>query len=208
MAFRSPSSPSFPQNNMQSPALNARCIGDKGASQVSRLNDLDWKLLLKDARPINDELQMKLDRVTEKIAETEKLRRRYLRVIEGDDEPDDSLIHKYKEAGKTLKELASQKQVLDNRLGQIPALNLSKIPVLELTSEQEYHLILRDEIRKRVERIELTFNAEVIGGEQVGITPGAGKLLVKVLFVNGAVKWAVIEGNRAVLLTLGESSRR
>jgi hypothetical protein len=36
IAFRSPSSPSFPQKSMQSPALNARCIGDKGASQVSR----------------------------------------------------------------------------------------------------------------------------------------------------------------------------
>jgi hypothetical protein len=36
----------------------------------------------------------------------------------------------------------------------------------------------------------------------MGIAPGAGKLLAKVLFINGAVKWAVIEGNRAVLLTL------
>jgi hypothetical protein len=92
------------------------------------LNDLDWKLLLKDARPVYDELQSKLIHATEQIAKTEKLRRRYLRVIEGDEEPDDTIIRKYKETGKTLKELTARKQVLDNRIGQIPALHLSKIP--------------------------------------------------------------------------------
>ena len=65
------------------------------------------------------------------------------------------------------------------------------------------NLWLKDEIRKRVARITLTFNADVLGdvADILGDATRPGKyMVVTVTFVNGASQLAFIKGDRAVLL--------
>jgi len=72
--------------------------------------------------------------------------------------------------------------------------------------EGSYNLCLKDEIRKRVARICLTLNAEMLSAPDsnrtiVNVRPGKGKIVAQITFTNGAVKWAVIEKDHAVLLS-------
>jgi hypothetical protein len=60
------------------------------------------------------------------------------------------------------------------------------------------NLWLKDEIRKRLARITLTFNADVLGDGGDVARPGK-YTVVTVTFVNGASQWAFIKGDRAVL---------
>jgi hypothetical protein len=79
-------------------------------------------------------------------------------------------------------------------------------------------LRLRSEIRKRISRIDVTFNATIKTAGQIPspieITDsdgeslvnfetnqsGEGKTVAKVSFVNGVAKWIFFEGDRAVLM--------
>jgi len=75
------------------------------------------------------------------------------------------------------------------------------------SESREYQLRLRDEIRKRISRIDLTFNAEVLTSTNktiANVRPGKRYLVAKVTFTNGATKWAIVEGDRAVLLSGGD----
>ena len=72
--------------------------------------------------------------------------------------------------------------------------------------EGSYNLCLKDEIRKRVARICLTFNAEMLSAPDpnrtiANVRPGKGKIVAQITFMNGAVKWAIIEKDHAVLLS-------
>jgi hypothetical protein len=50
-------------------------------------------------------------------------------------------------------------------------------------------------------RIDLTFGATVLtAGPVKNVQRGQGKTVAKLTFVNGAVKWAFIDKDRAVLL--------
>lgn len=54
---------------------------------------------------------------------------------------------------------------------------------------------------QRIKRIELTFNATVLtGGSVKDVQGGEGKIIAKLTFINGAVKWAFINKDRAVLM--------
>jgi hypothetical protein len=71
----------------------------------------------------------------------------------------------------------------------------------------EVRLRLRAEIRKRVERIDIAFNAEIISAPPnrtiANVTPGKGNVVARVRFVNGVTKWAIFDAKRekAVLLS-------
>jgi hypothetical protein len=151
-----------------------------------------------------------LESFSDRIREPERLRNRYLRVIEGDEELDDTIISRYKESTQQLAELKSGKESLQNQIIQDSPKQLDGIPVIiafkanKDPETKEYQLRLRDEARKRISRIDLTFNAEVLtstNGTIANVNPGKGKIVAKVTFTNEAVKWAIIQGNRAVLLT-------
>jgi hypothetical protein len=64
----------------------------------------------------------------------------------------------------------------------------------------EVRLRLRAEIRKRVERIDLAFNAEILSAPDpnrtiANVTPGKGNIVARVRFVNGVTKWAIFDSN-------------
>lgn len=133
-------------------------------------------------------------------------------MIEGDEELDDTIISRYKESTRQLAELTKAKESLQNQITQDSPKQLNGIPVViafEANKDpetKEYQLRLRDEVRKRISRIDLTFNAEVLTSTKetiANVKPGKGKILAKVTFTNGAIKWAIIEGGRAVLLSGG-----
>jgi hypothetical protein len=61
---------------------------------------------------------------------------------------------------------------------------------------------LREELRRRIERIDINFDATVLTTPGVkDVQSGTGKIVAKLTFVNGAVKWAFIDKDRAVLLS-------
>jgi DNA invertase Pin-like site-specific DNA recombinase len=180
---------------------------------LQMLDDLDWKTLLTVKTDKN--LVQQLKSLSNRIVELEKLRKRYLRVIEGDEELDDLLISRYKESVRQLAELKTAKEALQNQINQDLPKTLDGIPTIVTfeankdTESKDYQLRLRDEIRKRISRIDLTFNAEIFSAPDpnktiANVKPGKGKIVAKVSFANGAIKWAIIEGDRAVLLSGGE----
>ena len=160
------------------------------------LNDIDWQALTNSSNP---KLKADLDEVDALIARNADKLRRYSRLLEVDNEAPEMLLRKIKEAEKNAKELQTRRAEIESQFKHNSVV-ADGIPTIVIDgTPEEQALRLRYEIRRRVERIEITFNAEVLGGEQVGITPGK-HTMVKVVFVNGAIKWAVIQGNRAVLL--------
>ena len=68
-------------------------------------------------------------------------------------------------------------------------------------TSKEDRLKLRLYLAQRIQRIDLTFGATVLtAGPVKNVQGGEGKIVAKLTFVNGAVKWAVIDKDRAVLL--------
>jgi hypothetical protein len=177
------------------------------------LDDLDWTTLLTVKE--DEEKKRQLESFSDRIRELERLRNRYLRVIEGDEELDNTIISRYKELTQQLAELKGAKESLQNQIIQDSPKQLDGIPVIiafEANKDpetKEYQLRLRDEVRKRIARIDLNFSAEVLTStiETIAnVKPGKDKIVAKVTFTNEAVKWAIIEGDKAVLLSGGPLS--
>lgn len=178
---------------------------------LQMLDDLNWTTLLtiKDDKVKTQQLAS----IARRIREQERLRDRYLRVIEGDEALDDTIICRYKESTRQLAELKKAKESVQNQITQDSPKQLDGIPVIiafEANKDpetKEYQLRLRDEVRKRISRIDLTFNAKVFTSTiqpLANVKPGKGKIVAKVTFTNGATKWAIIEGDKAVLLSGGD----
>jgi hypothetical protein len=145
------------------------------------LNEIDYAALITDTAPVEQEQQLRLNDTLAAIAEKERLRKRYLRIIEGDEEPDEEVISRYRAIGVELKQLQAQKETLERSINTT-APKLSKLPVIRLVVTQEFNLRLKDEIRKRVAQIQLTFQVEVLTstGERIkGIRPGKEQILAK-----------------------------
>jgi hypothetical protein len=69
-------------------------------------------------------------------------------------------------------------------------------------TSKEDRLKLRLYLAQRIQRIDLTFGAMVLtAGPVKNIQGGEGKIVAKLTFVNGAVKWAFIDKDRAVLMS-------
>jgi Recombinase/Resolvase, N terminal domain len=168
------------------------------------LNEIDYIALSKDdATSIEEEQRHDLNDTLTSILEKERLRKRYLRVIEGEQEPDDEVISRYRATGIELKQLQAKKESLERAINSTAPKELSKIPAIRIVSPKEYNLRLKDEIRKRVAQIQLTFKIEVItstGESILGIRPGKEQILAKVIFANGAEKFAFIDGRKATVV--------
>jgi hypothetical protein len=68
------------------------------------------------------------------------------------------------------------------------------------TSKEE-RLKLRLYLAQRIQRIDLTFGATVLtAGPVKNVQGGEGKIVAKLTLVNGAIKWAFIDKDQAVLL--------
>jgi len=67
------------------------------------LDDIDYAALTESATPSDEEQKLQLKDTCAQIMELERLRRRYLRVIEGEEEPDEEIVGKYRAAGVELR---------------------------------------------------------------------------------------------------------
>src|SRR4029077_3411883 len=117
--------------------------------------DIDWKSLSKEATPIEEELRLQLNDTLAEIIHKEKLRKRYLRIIEGDAEPDEDIINKFRATGIEIKKLKDKKESLERSINTTAAPKLTKIPANVISfneTREESNLRLKDEIRKRVAR--------------------------------------------------------
>ena len=117
------------------------------------------------------------------------------------------LLRNTKEAENEAKELQARREELDKKRVNLTALK-EGTPVITVDRTSEaYNLRLRNEIRKRVERIDIAFNAEILSAPPnrtiANVTPGKGQIVAKVRFVNGVTKWAIFDAKRkkAVLLS-------
>jgi hypothetical protein len=173
--------------------------------------DIDWKSLAKEATPIEQELKLQLNDALEQIVHKERLRKRYLRVIEGEAEPDDDIVTKFRETGIELRKLKDKKESLERSINSTAAPKLTKIPTITVNrTRAEYNLLLKDEIRKRVAQIQLTFNAEILIAPDPnrvfpGVRSGKGQIIARVTFTNGAQRLAYIDGLKATLIYLKTS---
>lgn len=169
-------------------------------------HDIDWKSLAKQATPIEQELKLQLNDTLEQIIHKERLRKRYLRIIEGEAEPDEDIVTKFRATGIELRKLNDKKESLERSINSTAAPKLTKIPTIKIHgTRKEYNLRLKDEIRKRVAQIKLTFNVNMLTDPDpnravVGIRTGKGQIIAEVTFTNGAPMMAVIDGRRATIL--------
>jgi DNA invertase Pin-like site-specific DNA recombinase len=177
------------------------------AVMLELLGDIDYAALTKEATPIEESQRQQLNDTLSTIVDLERKRKRYLRIIEGEEEPDEEIIQKYRSAGIDLKKLQAKKESLERAINGSAAPKLTKIPIIEVNqTRKEYNLRLKDEIRKRVAQIQLSFSAEVLSvpdpnRKTAGVRPGKGQIVAKITFTNGVVKWAFIDGLNATLLS-------
>jgi Recombinase/Resolvase, N terminal domain len=168
--------------------------------------DIDWKSLTK--QPTPTEQQLKLKELAEEINHKEHLRKRYLRIIEGEAEPDQEIVCKFRDTARELRKMKHKKESLERSLNSTAAPKLTKIPMIEINqSREQANLSLKDEIRKRIARIQLVFNANIILAPEhlpksafSGLRSGKGQIVGTITFINGAVRFIVFDGNRAILL--------
>jgi hypothetical protein len=146
-------------------------------------------------------LQKELAEVEALIGKNEARLSRYNRMLDLDDEPPELLLNKIKIAEQEAKDLDLQRERLLSR--RASSQSLSGIPTITVNQTvRESNIQLREELRRRIERIDITFGATVLTTAGVkDVQSGTGKIVAKLTFVNGAVKWAIIEKDRAVLLS-------
>ena len=165
---------------------------------LSLLNDIDWQSLIDVSNP---ELQKELAEVEALIGKNEARLSRYNRMLDLDDEPPELLWNKIKIAQQEAKDLDSQRERLLSRAAS--SQSLSGIPTITVNQTvRESNIRLREELRRRIERIDITFGATVLTTPGVkDVQSGTGKIVAKLTFASGAVKWAFIDKDRAVLLS-------
>jgi len=165
---------------------------------LSLLNDIDWQSLIDVSNP---ELQKELAEVEALIGKNEARLSRYNRMLDLDDEPPELLLNKIKIAEQEAKDLDLQRERLLSRTAS--SQSLSGIPTITVNQTvRESNIRLREELCRRIERIDITFGATVLTTPCVkDVQSGTGKIVAKLTFANGAVKWAIIDKDRAVLLS-------
>ena len=172
------------------------------------LSSADWKAIAGDGSMIPAELLAKQESLAREIEDKAKILARYEALI---DDPNsdhfERISDKYKALAAKSKKLAEEKAALES---QIEGQNAGKSLLTETEgidiyrvsrTSKEDRLKLRLYLAQRIQRIDLTFGATVLtAGPVKNVQGGEGKIVAKLTFVNGAVKWAIIDKDRAVLL--------
>jgi hypothetical protein len=96
------------------------------------LDDIDYAALTELATPSDEEQKLQLNDIVAQIMELERLRKRYLRVIEGEAEPDEEIISGYRAAGVGLKKFQARMESLER------AINNTSIPELTKFRSSKY----------------------------------------------------------------------
>jgi len=174
------------------------------------LTSADWKAIHRDgSTEAATELLAKQESLAREIEDNEKVLKRYESLIDDPNSTEfERICDKYKTAVAKSKKLMEERATLE---AQIASENSGSHLLLETKgidifpvgrTSKEDRLKLRLYLAQRIQRIDLTFGATVLtAGPGKNVQRGEGKLVAKLTFVNGAVKWAFIDKDRAVLLS-------
>jgi DNA invertase Pin-like site-specific DNA recombinase len=174
------------------------------------LTSADWKAIHRDgSTEAATELLAKQESLAREIEDNEKVLKRYESLIDDPNSTEfERISDKYKTAVAKSKKLMEERATLE---AQIASENSGSHLLLETKgidifpvgrTSKEDRLKLRLYLAQRIQRIDLTFGATVLtAGPGKNVQRGEGKLVAKLTFVNGAVKWAFIDKDRAVLLS-------
>ena len=173
------------------------------------LTSADWKAIHRDgSTEAATELLAKQESLAREIEDNEKVLKRYESLIDDPNSTEfERISDKYKTAVAKSKKLMEERATLE---AQIASENSGSHLLLETKgidifpvgrTSKEDRLKLRLYLAQRIQRIDLTFGATVLtAGPVKKVQKEEGKLVAKLTFVNGAVKWAFIDKDRAVLL--------
>ena len=173
------------------------------------LTSADWKAIHRDGSTgAATELLAKQESLAREIEDNEKVLKRYESLIDDPNSTEfERISDKYKTAVAKSKKLMEERATLE---AQIASENSGSHLLLETKgidifpvgrTSKEDRLKLRLYLAQRIQRIDLTFGATVLtAGPVKKVQKEEGKLVAKLTFVNGAVKWAIIDKDRAVLL--------
>jgi DNA invertase Pin-like site-specific DNA recombinase len=156
------------------------------------LTEINWETLIEE---VNPQLRAELAEVEAALQKNTALLAKYAKLLEIDDDAPELLLKKIKTAEMTAKDLETRREKLLSRTASSDSLLTSNSVIVVNQTVREANLRLREEMGRRIERIDLTFGATVIGLD------GRQNTVAKLTFVNGAIKWAVIDKDRAVLLS-------
>jgi DNA invertase Pin-like site-specific DNA recombinase len=170
----------------------------------------DWaRLALENPTQPDQEITDQLAQIAKQVARNEKLIDRFGKIAnDPDDDLFESILPKFRTAVALRKRLSERRDSLDTKLANIRSQNQylhDSGPLLRALSrrtKQEDREILRQEIAKRIRRIEITFDAEFVVAPSVtgplAETHGVGTLLA-IHFTNGTRRYMRLIGQRLVM---------
>ena len=173
------------------------------------LSSADWKAIAQDGSTgTPTELLARQESLAREIDNTTTVLQRYEALI---DDPNSAEFERIQDKYKAV--VAKSKKLMEERAtleAQIGAQNSGSRLLSETDgvaifrvgrTSKENRLKLRLYLAQRIQRIDLTFNATVLtGGPVKDVQAGEGRTVAKLTFISGAVKWAIIDKDRAVLL--------
>jgi hypothetical protein len=176
------------------------------------LSVADWKALSAESiSPEAQELILRREKLAKELDNALKVRSRYESLLDDPEAATDERIsEKYKASSKETKRLqeacsALEAEISANHSGSNLIADTEGIKIVRTDRRSvEGRTKLRLFLAQRIERIDLHFNARVITSTSekiMGVRPGEGQIVARILFVNRATKWAIIDKDRAVLLS-------
>jgi DNA invertase Pin-like site-specific DNA recombinase len=178
------------------------------------LEELDWKSVAGDT--VSSEvknLESQLSQISGEIDRTQTLiNKRTAQMDDADLEPATVKVfaNQIAKAHDKLVQLSTQRDELSktiesSRKSAEALYSPQELLNLIQQNDKEVRLRLKAEIRKRITRIDLHFDATILtstGKEIEHVTPGKAKVLANILFVNGIERMIVFQDDKAILLFL------
>jgi hypothetical protein len=175
------------------------------------LNGADWQKIAQSGQSTEClELLAKQEQIAREIDATEKVLHRYEQIIEDPNSTQfDRIQFKYRAGVEKAKKLQEERKILEANIASLNAgeqilYQTEGIDIYPVESHsKEGRLKLRLFLAERIERINLSFNVNVITDAPniKGIEPGEYKIVAQIVFQNGANRWIFLNKDRAVLLS-------
>jgi DNA invertase Pin-like site-specific DNA recombinase len=178
------------------------------------LKSADWKELAKDdLGPEAQKLLLGREKLAKELDGALKIRSRYEALLDDPETAtDDRINEKYKAASKEARRAqeacsALEAEISASRSGSALIAETKGIEITRTDrSSVEGRTKLRLFLAQRIERIEVTFRVEIITAPSQtvpGIESGKGRILIRIIFKNGAHKLAILNGKKLARLELG-----
>jgi hypothetical protein len=164
-----------------------------------------------------DQLKADFDKISSEIDRTNRVLERNRRIIDDPDTPlSTTLLDSVSRAETKLGEFIRLREHLNHQLEELRTSSATisdpetLLAAIASRKDNEVRLRLKAEIRKRVARINLHFNVEIITSTEKAIAnvkPGKAKVVAWVQFVNGVSRTIVLQDDKIILLFYTEASR-